>query len=862
MPDEGQSPEETSGSPAIRRSRIDASSPLAEAARRLLDRPVDELGEVDLGDVLVVLPGARAGRQFLLELEVAADAQGTRAVPPRVLTPAGLPAAIGTSTAVPAEPETWLAAVTASLEPTPDAGDATTDLSALCGPDAGAAERRAVARTVIQADRLVRAGDRDWNRVVEVVGELGGEADRHRTVRRALADATKRLAAFGLVPPEDAIDAAIASIDDVEPSTLPRELLLLGVVDPAVRDRRLISRLAAAGTSVTAMMIGESADVDCFDAFGAVRLDAWADAPPRPALDSIRVEAAPFDEIMAVDEALQTIADRSDGVLDPDEVAVVLADETRGPGLARELAARGIPVHLAAGRPLSATPIARTIEALRAWCLRPDTANLAGLLVDPAIGRAIRNGLVAGDPEVSLNAWASEHLPALVEGEWWRWPEEEGAHEQVLAATDEIVRRRLGGFAVGAAAAVRPLVDWIADLLERLRIIDEEIPDGVWSSTSLEGVRDAVSPLLAIPTTLSPRLAAAEAIEIVVELLGRTSLPDPGRRDALETIGWLEAPFDPAGRLVVTGMHDDAVPGRTEDPLLPESLRSALGLEDDRRRAARDRWVLSTMLARDPHAAFLVSRRDDRGEPLVPSRLLFGITDAGSEGGGEAPTSDPHDLARRVGRLFDQPPVRRAAGAASSAFDRVEPPQPGTVDSAAPRSLSVTAFRDYLASPYRFWLRRILRLDTRVPVGDELDPRLFGLVLHDAVEFFGRAEIARLRSGEDPSLDVERVWREMLDGMERSLRGRVSAAVRERSPAIRLQARILEARLRRVAEVQVRRSLDRWRIHDVEVEIDRELEIPGQEPMRVRGRIDRIDLHPTHGWQLLDFKTSDRGKGP
>ena len=158
MPDEGHPKDETSGSASIRRRLVGASSPLVEAARNLLDRPVDELGEIDLGDVLVVLPGARAGRQFLLELEEIAEARGTRAVPPRVLTPAGLPAAIGTSTAVPAEPETWLAAVTASLEPSPDAGDAATDLSSLCGPDAGAAERRAAGAERVVAG--VQLGER------------------------------------------------------------------------------------------------------------------------------------------------------------------------------------------------------------------------------------------------------------------------------------------------------------------------------------------------------------------------------------------------------------------------------------------------------------------------------------------------------------------------------------------------------------------------------------------------------------------------------------------------------------------------------------------------------------------------------
>ena len=125
-----------------------------------------------------------------------------------------------------------------------------------------------------------------------------------------------------------------------------------------------------------------------------------------------------------------------------------------------------------------------------------------------------------------------------------------------------------------------------------------------------------------LPAALTPMLDASEAMAVMVELVGRGSLPDPGAADSIETIGWLEAPFDPARRLLVTGLHDAAVPGRRDDPLLPDGLRSELGLEDDRRRTARDRWVLATILGRDPEARFLVSRHDALGESdgRAPSR--------------------------------------------------------------------------------------------------------------------------------------------------------------------------------------------------------------------------------------------------
>jgi ATP-dependent helicase/nuclease subunit B len=83
-----------------------------------------------------------------------------------------------------------------------------------------------------------------------------------------------------------------------------------------------------------------------------------------------------------------------------------------------------------------------------------------------------------------------------------------------------------------------------------------------------------------------------------------------------------------------------------------------------------------------------------------------------------------------------------------------------------------------------------------------------------------------------------------------------------RGAGLLLQERILTARLREVANRQAELARDGWRIHAVEDRLDALLDIPGESPMPVRGRIDRIDHHPELGWRLIDFKTSDSGKTP
>ena len=271
-----------------------------------------------------------------------------------------------------------------------------------------------------------------------------------------------------------------------------------------------------------------------------------------------------------------------------------------------------------------------------------------------------------------------------------------------------------------------------------------------------------------------------------------------------------------------------------------------MGLEDEARRHARDLWVLSTILGRDPDARFLVPRRDPRGEPRVPSRLIFG--DRGPA------------LARRVVEVFTKPSARHRGGVDVSGFGRPRPTwgDDGTRTVHLDR-LSVTAFRDYLASPYRFWLRHVLGLRGPDPVGRELDARTFGTVLHHAVEVFGKQDIARHAAGEKPCTDPDRIHEAMVDAMSAAI-DRMCGGVR--SAGLLLQARILASRLRDVAMRQAELARDGWRIHAVEDQLDALLDVPGEAPMRVRGRIDRIDHHPELGWRLIDFKTSDSGEMP
>ncbi|MCC7204770.1 MAG: PD-(D/E)XK nuclease family protein, partial [Phycisphaeraceae bacterium] len=166
----------------------------------------------------------------------------------------------------------------------------------------------------------------------------------------------------------------------------------------------------------------------------------------------------------------------------------------------------------------------------------------------------------------------------------------------------------------------------------------------------------------------------------------------------------------------------------------------------------------------------------------------------------------------------------------------------------------VTALRDYLACPYRFYLKYIEELEPFTEGPAELDAMSFGNLAHEVLAEFGREQDL---SASTQSRAIEAFLHDRLDRtVERHYGPKPPAAVR-------LQQEQLRHRLSVLAERQAERAAAGWRILPAAIEADAEKSwtIEGS-PLTIRGRIDRIDVHPEHGCCILDYKTSDRGQTP
>ncbi len=166
----------------------------------------------------------------------------------------------------------------------------------------------------------------------------------------------------------------------------------------------------------------------------------------------------------------------------------------------------------------------------------------------------------------------------------------------------------------------------------------------------------------------------------------------------------------------------------------------------------------------------------------------------------------------------------------------------------------MTEFRDYLACPYRYYLRHRLRLEALADSAAELDGAGFGNLLHDVLDAFGMAEAAE-------SNDPDVIRHELFAAL-----GKLRAEQFDKPlPAVGVQIEMLRMRLEKFAEHQARWRAEGWRIMATEKQF-REREAPllvDDRPVYLHGRIDRIDHNEHTGeWAVLDYKSSDTFRLP
>ncbi len=794
-------------------------------------------GRADLLDVIVVLPGARAGRRLQELLVERCERQGLALFPPQVVTVGELPERLYAAK-LPFASElvqqlAWVRALQEMpadrrrhlLPAPPDNADFFAWLAL--------AERLARLHRELAADRL------DFDSVANRLEQLRqdrlpafseGEIERWRVLRelqRSYLDQLDQLQLW------DRQTARLYAIDHGECQT-HQQIVLVGTVDLNQALRAMLDQVA---DRVTALVFAPPELSDRFDQHGCLIPLAWQDDWVRLSDEQVRVVEGPEQQ---ADEVLQVLAEL-DGAYAVDEVTVGVPDERVVPFVQQRLRQCGLPVRYGAGQQLGQAGPVRFASVAAEFLEGRSYSAYASLLRHPDVTAWLQSkGLDRPtDPLVALDDFYQNHLPPTVT-------------EALLDQVDAPPAVRVVFDAV--CGLLQPLVQCaVSDLPAALQQVLQTLYGGRSFDPSSAADRrvlracqrlvEAATELAAVPPALEPNLSAPAALQLVVRQVSDEVVGPDDEEPAIELLGWLELPLGDAPVLVVTGFNEGFVPSsRNADQFLPDSLRRHLQLEDNARRYARDLYALKLLASTRQRLVLVAGRRTADNDPLLPSRLLF---------------PDDDSLPRRTLQLLQpQPTVRRrlpgelqAGRVPNFPVPRLKPLEQRV------RHFRVTEFRDFLSCPYRYFLKHRLGLGRVADDAVEMSGGLFGELVHQVLCDFGRSELK-------DSTSAEQIAEYLQDRLADLARRRFSPTP---LPSVRIQLAQARDRLRQFARWQAQHRNEGWRIHCVEHAVSDE-QVPfsvDDELAYLIGRVDRVDVHEQTGRVLvLDYKTADSGKGP
>lgn len=782
------------------------------------------LGEgIELGRILVVTPGRRVTRSLLEELVALGEKTGAWVSPGRMITPGQ----IGSSLAPPARPEAeselraaaWGCVLRSLpkerfeqiLRRRPGNDEAAEWLRIGASVDDSVGEL---------ARELLRPGDA---RAACDALQLPGDAAKWAAIDQAFEPAQKLIRDLGFEDRHQALLGTLASAAPL-PATGLEGVVLVGVTELDGASKLALERSAL---PVWALVFGPETESPLLDEWGCVASD-------RPAIDigSEQIEFA-LDYADAARRAVGRIAAWTEEHPDltPDDLSICAPDASMVTEL-RLVAEKtsGLALHDAAGESVGRSAVIKLLARLQAHARERTSETLAQLVKLPVIERWLGARVDSGLSLVRRLDEAAIAAPGSVAADLTDGPGDCG----------KLLESLLGP---GGAAP-------LSEQLEQVRLVLESLLEGTTLSehdgSALRAIGETLATLSGHTALFTP-LPLWRALELVLETLRTARVPVDSRRGEVEVLGWLEAAADRAPYLTVLGLNEGVVPqGRLEDSLLPEPVRRQLGMATGQSRAARDSFLLQGVVrsrAGRGGVWFGVAQHDAEGNPLRPSRFVFHCPDA--------------EALRRVERMVSPEPEPLRFELDSG------PPAPGRDSAAAfpltplhevalPEKIRATAFRDYLSSPYVFFLRHVAQLSEVDEPGPEAQNNTMGTLIHGVLGAFGQSE-------EAGTVKEEAIAKFVLSEFERQ----IDAFAQRRLSTVReIQIEVARRRLRTFARLQADHASKGWRIHAAEWKPEKPVElVTSKGKVWISGQIDRIDRRGDE-WLVLDYKTGDTGRDP
>ncbi|HSX83602.1 MAG TPA: hypothetical protein VLQ80_34250, partial [Candidatus Saccharimonadia bacterium] len=599
----------------MRKVFIDWSTPaLPSTAEYLCTRYASD-GALDLQRIIVVLPGARAGRRLLEILVDQAEARRLVLVPPQLVTVGQLPELLYAAQRPVANALTQQLAWVEALRhtETPVLAHLTRHLPSDQDLFAWLAfgELLATLHHELAGEGLAFAD-------VATRGEALAafrESARWHAMAAMQARYLQVLEAHGVW---DQPTARLWAIDHGACRT-GCDIILVGTVDLNATQRAMLAQVT---DRVTALIFAPPALVDRFDDDGCIVAPAWQEAQIDLGAADIAMVDSPSDQADAV---VRTLA-RFNGAFAADDITIGVPDVRIMPYIQQRLEAYGLAFRYGAGTPVTSTSPCRLLRAVATYLDNNSFAAFANLVRHPALEQWLTTQGIASDWLSELDDYYNTHLPARVNGQWRSAPRPQHRLQQACTALERLL--------APMQSEDRQPHEWTAPILDLVLEVYGHAPlhsDDEAQRTILvacEHLQQTAHEHLQVLASLAPRISGAAALRLVLQALEDVTVPPRFDQAAIELLGWLELPLDDAPALIVTGFNEGYVPASQPGEIfLPEALRSHLGLPDNARRYARDAYNLAMLAASRAHLTLIVGRRTPEHDVLLPSRLLFACDD-------------------------------------------------------------------------------------------------------------------------------------------------------------------------------------------------------------------------------------------
>ncbi len=792
-------------------------------------------GPVDLESQLVVVPTRQAGRRLREALALHTAEQNAALLSPRVVTPAFFLNSEREHTRTANQTETT--AVWADVLIKADLSDYSEFFPAQ-------AVDRSFAWAMHTGGLLQRLRDTLSDgglRIADVVDRFSSileEQGRWEDMARLEAAYLSRLAELRL---QDPCEVMIGRAEEPELPEGVERIVVAAVPDPTPLTIRALERLASEVT-IDILVHAPESMADCFDEWGRPIADQWNQSTISipDAKNNLVLTGSPAGQSRKV---IQIMGEESKR-FGPADVAIGVPNSDVTPILMADLADRDLVAFDPAGQSLVEHPLYRLLEAFHGLITDRTYASFSRFLRHADVLTVLQEGHSLSPRWLlqELDEFQNEHLPLAMEDIVYhalrRGPGEQEERQRLRSLPKAVtfIKQQLDRLRKeDIDSLVRSLLQTIYEV-RTLRPDNPEDEEFIAASEMIDtALRELESEVIG-----RLNIDKEDALGILLQRLSAQRYHIERKGAVIDLEGWLELPWNGARLLLVTGMNEGFVPdGQLSDVFLPDTLRRELNLRCDADRLARDAYLMQALIEsrrKEGRVCFMVSKTGVSRDPLKPSRLLFRCGD--------------DELVQRARQLFGDPGDQQESYPPTISFLlKANPPADVRPEKIAPVRLSVTRLKDYLACPFRFYLKNVLGMEALDDEKAEMDKFDFGLLVHGVLAAMSQNDQFR---GCDDSLKLSDFLCSQAENW----------AARRFGHPLPLQLRIqLDAamqRLRAAARVQAGLVREGWQIVDSEVDVEAELA-----GMRISGRIDRIDRHMKTGQiRVLDYKTSENPQKP